>query len=425
MTRSRDAILRGIAREEARLARIERSRDASRVRVEALRTELNTATGRAPPSPRWLPRASGSRPATPDDKVALFRTLFRGRQDVFATRFLSKRTGKAGYAPACADKFRPGICILRTGGKCGDRTNRAFVPVSDRVVLDHLQGRHVVGVYPLLEDETCWFLAFDFDGSSWSDDVAAFTEICRSLAAPITVERSRSGNGAHAWVFFSAPVPANVARRIGCYLLTETMSRRHELSMSSYDRLFPNQDTLPRGGFGNLIALPLQYEARRQGNSVFIDERGEPFADQWAFLGSVPRMEPAAVEGMAREASRTGRVIGVRFADTTAGQEEAAPWKRLPSGRLPSAPITAPPAFGGESRAYAAALHTVLGTYLVAERARSVDREVPMLLRMFEKRLRTYRAIGYARGEAPLGITEPPEERTLEYDEEALRHFQV
>lgn len=266
MTRSRDAILREIAREEARLARIERSRGASRSRVEALRTELDAATGHAPPTPPSQHTASGSRPTTPDEKVTLFRSLFRGRQDVFATRFVSKRKGKAGYSPACTNKFRPGVCILKTGGKCGDCTNQAFVPVGDRVILDHLQGRHVVGVYPLLEDETCWFLAIDFDGSAWSNDVAAFAETCRLLDIPIAVERSRSGNGAHPWVFFGSPVPANVARRMGCYLLTETMSRHHELSMSSYDRLFPNQDTLPRGGFGNLIALPLQYEARQQGN---------------------------------------------------------------------------------------------------------------------------------------------------------------
>jgi hypothetical protein len=113
-------------------------------------------------------------------------------------------------------------------------------------------------VYPLLEDETCGFLAADFDKRSWKDDVAAFFETCRIVGVPVAIERSRSGNGAHAWFFFTAPVRANVARRMGCYLITETMNRRHELSMESYDRLFPNQDTLSRGGFGNLIALPLQ-----------------------------------------------------------------------------------------------------------------------------------------------------------------------
>ena len=197
-----------------------------------------------------------------------------------------------------------------------------------------------MGCYPLLEDETCWFLAVDFDKGSWKEDVTAFAETSRFVGIPVAIERSRSGNGAHAWFFFTAPVSANVARRMGCYLITETMSRRHELSMKSYDRLFPNQDTMPRGGFGNLIALPLQHEPRQQGNSVFIDERFEPFADQWAFLASVQRIESAAAEAVAREATRTGRVIGVRFAEVTDDQEETVPWARLPSGRVPTKHIT-------------------------------------------------------------------------------------
>ena len=118
------------------------------------------------------------------------------------------------------------------------------------MILDHLQGRHVVGIYPLLTDDTCWFLAADFDKTSWADDVAAFVETCRRADLPAAVERSRSGNGAHVWFFFAAPVAAATARKMGCYLITETMTRRHQLSMESYDRLFPNQDTLPRGGLG-------------------------------------------------------------------------------------------------------------------------------------------------------------------------------
>jgi hypothetical protein len=196
----------------------------------------------------------------------------------------------------------------------------------------------------LLEDETCWFLAVDFDKHSWKKDTAAFAETCRSIGVPIAVERSRSGNGAHAWFFFAAPVSANVARRMGCFLVTETMTRRLELSMESYDRLFPNQDTMPRGGFGNLIALPLplQHEPRRQSNSVFIDARFEPFADQWAFLASVQRIEPAAAESIARDATRTGQIIGVRFAEAIDDEEAVAPWKRLPSGLTPTKRIIRP-----------------------------------------------------------------------------------
>jgi hypothetical protein len=150
------------------------------------------------------------------------------------------------------------------------RRSNAF---DDSAVIGHLTGRHVMGVYPLLADETCWFLAVDFDKSTWIDDVRAFVETCRQVGIPAAVERSRSGNGAHAWFFFSSPVSAAAARKMGCYLITETMSRRHELSMESYDRLFPSQDTLPRGGFGNLIALPLQHGPRALGNSVFLDDQ--------------------------------------------------------------------------------------------------------------------------------------------------------
>jgi superfamily II DNA or RNA helicase len=199
-----------------------------------------------------------------------------------------------------------------------------------------------MGVYPLLADETCWFLAADFDKGGWQEDVTAFRRTCDDLGIPIAVERSRSGNGAHAWFFFSAPVAANVARRLGCYLLTETMSRRHQLSMASYDRLFPNQDTMPRGGFGNLIALPLQHEPRQEGNSVFVDSALKPYDDQWAFLASVARIEPHDAEEIAREATRTGQVIGVRFADLADESDAAQPWARPPSRRRPAPRVSEP-----------------------------------------------------------------------------------
>lgn len=272
-------------------------------------------------------------PQSPEAKVALFRQLFRGRSDVFPTRFVSKTSGKQGYAPACANKFVRGVCELPKV-KCGHCPNQAFVPVDDAAVLAHLQGRQVMGVYPLLEDETCWFLAVDFDKSTWHDDVLAFVATCRQVGLPTAVERSRSGNGAHVWFFFAEPVPAVSARRMGCYLITETMSRRHELSMDSYDRLFPSQDTLPRGGFGNLIALPLQHAARQQGNTVFLDDLLQPLPgeQQWAYLAAVPRIDLRAVERVAGEAARHGSVIGVRRPAPT-DDEEAEPWARPPSGR--------------------------------------------------------------------------------------------
>jgi superfamily II DNA or RNA helicase len=342
MTRSRDLIQQELAHESARLADLERTLDEARARIEMLRSEIAAAPNTAPML-RRLPAAGNDKTLhTPAGKVKLFRSLFRGRADIFPIRFVSKKTGKPGYAPACSNKWEPGLCLLKTGGKCSDCMNQAFVPVGDQVVIDHLQGRHVMGTYPLLEDETCWFLAVDFDKRSWKEDTAAFAETCRSIGAPTAIERSRSGNGAHAWFFFTAPVSANIARRMGCYLITETTSRRDELSMESYDRLFPNQDTMPRGGFGNLIALPLQYEPRQEGNSVFIDERFEPLADQWEFLASVQRIEPRTAEAIASDATRTGQVIGVRFAEAIDDEEAVAPWRRLPSGRTPTKRITGP-----------------------------------------------------------------------------------
>ena len=341
MTRPRDPVLQELAREEARLADLERTRDEVRARIKSLRSELTCVTAATSLSPRLPLTVDCKPPRTTADKLQLFRSLFRGRGDMFPLRFVSKKTGKAGYAPACFNKWEPG-CLLKSGGKCSDCPNQDFVPVSDQLLIEHLQGRHVMGVYPLLEEETCWFLAVDFDKGGWKDDVTAFAETCRSIGVSVSVERSRSGNGGHVWIFFAAPVSANVARRMGCYLITETMSRRHELSMTSYDRLFPNQDTMPRGGFGNLIALPLQYEALQQGNSVFIDERFEPFADQWAFLASVQRIEPKAAEAIATEATRTGQVVGVRVAEISDDEETVAPWRRSPSGQISTKRIKGP-----------------------------------------------------------------------------------
>jgi superfamily II DNA or RNA helicase len=188
-----------------------------------------------------------------------------------------------------------------------------------------------MGVYPLLIDETCWFLAADFDDGAWQEDIASFRETCRSHDIPFAIERSRSGNGAHAWFFFSKPVPSSLARNLGCFLITESMAHRHQISMSSYDRLFPNQDTLPRGGFGNLIALPLQREARAMGNSVFMDASLTPYSDQWAFLSRIQRINPNRVREIVQDAGRHGKVMGLRMVETEE-ETDHTPWKRPPSG---------------------------------------------------------------------------------------------
>src|SRR2546422_8270717 len=327
-----------IAREESRLLRLEEERTEAQVRLLSLEAALAAQSDSTEIS---LSGNSGlSASSTAVEKIALFRSRFRGREDVYPRFWSNARTGRQGYAPACGNEWVRGVCE-KPRVKCGECPNQAFLPVEDQVILDPLQGRHVVGVYPLLTDETCWFLAADFDKTSWTDDAAAFVETCRVAGLPGAVERSRSGNGAHVWFFFSAPVPAAAARKMGCYLITETMSRRHQLSMGSYDRLFPNQDTLPRGGFGSLIALPLQYGPRQLGNTVFVDDRFVPHPDQWQFLSEHPCIEPATADSVAREATRRGLVVGVRLSNTT-DAESSEPWTGRPSGQPPvgfSAPL--------------------------------------------------------------------------------------
>ncbi|MBF8288099.1 MAG: putative helicase [Candidatus Rokubacteria bacterium] len=328
---SEQALREAIAADETRLAAMEEERQQLRSRLDALRSEL--AALEAPEAARRLPLVPDpSAPETSRTKVALFRQLFRGREDLYPKLWTNTTTRRKGYAPACAKEWVRGVCE-KPRVKCGACPNQAFLPVTDQVILDHLQGRHVVGVYPLLTDETCWLLAADFDKSSWAEDVVAFAETCGTAGVPAAVERSRSGQGAHAWFFFAAPVAASLARKMGTYLLTQTMSRRHQLSMDSYDRLFPNQDTLPRGGFGNLIALPLQHGPRQDGNTVFVDDQLTPFPDQWALLASIPRIDPATVERIARDATRAGQVVGVRWSEVDDGDEDVAPWAHAPSRR--------------------------------------------------------------------------------------------
>lgn len=277
------------------------------------------------------PILSRELPLGPSEKVTLFRSLFRGREDVYPRLWTSQKGGRKGYTPVCMNDGDRALCD-KFRIKCTDCPNRRFAPLDDRVVLDHLQGRHVIGVYPLLLDETCWFLAADFDGEGWREDAGAVLETCQENGIPAALERSRSGKGAHLWIFFTDPVPAATARRLGCFLLTETMNRRPQLSMASYDRLFPNQDTMPRGGFGNLIALPLQQEARKAGNTLFLDSRLEPHPDPWAYLANLQRMSPAKVDTLVEAAAKQGRILGVRFDPLDDGMGET-PWERPPSGR--------------------------------------------------------------------------------------------
>jgi superfamily II DNA or RNA helicase len=258
-----------------------------------------------------------------DAKLALFRRLFRGRADVFPVRWESK-AGKSGYSPACANEWRPGVCE-KPRIKCGDCTYRRLLPLTDQVLYKHLAGEIVIGVYPLLPDDTCYFLAVDFDEADWREDVTAFAQSCRELGVPVALEISRSGNGAHAWIFFERNVPAYEARLLGSAIISHTCERTRQLTLGSYDRLFPNQDSMPKGGFGNLIALPLQKRARALNGSVFVDEALVAYPDQWAFLASI---QPMLVQDIA---PTTLLATGGRHpldVNAVADDDEPKPWQR-------------------------------------------------------------------------------------------------
>ena len=258
------------------------------------------------------------------EKVALFRRLFRGRTDVYPVRWEGKTSGKSGYAPACANEWRAGVCE-KPRIKCGDCGNRSLIPLSDAVIYDHLAGEHTIGVYPLLEDDSCYFLAVDFDEAEWRDDARAFMQSCEGLGVPSAMEISRSGQGAHAWVFFTSRVSARDVRRLGTAIISHTCTRTRQLKLESYDRLFPNQDTMPKGGFGNLIALPLQKGPREQGFSVFVDADLRPYPDQWAFLASIQPMAAHDIEPTILRATGGEHPLDLTLIDD---EDLATPWKR-------------------------------------------------------------------------------------------------
>jgi len=285
------------------------------------------------------------RSSPPEAKIALFRSLFRGRDDVYARRFESKKTGKVGYQPACGNEWDRVLCDKRRV-KCLMCQNRRFQPLTDEVIRWHLSGRDetgkdfVVGVYPMLQDETCFFLAVDFDKKSWSEDARAYLETSRRLGLTACLERSRSGRGGHIWLFFKEPIPAALARKLGSHILTETMERCPDMGLDSYDRLFPNQDTLPTGGFGNLIALPMQKQARERGNTLFLDDQCIPYSDQWAFLSTIQKIGRQELETIVQKAESGGRVVGVRLAPRD--EDEDTPWTLPPSRRRQEPPLVGP-----------------------------------------------------------------------------------
>ena len=275
--------------------------------------------------PWEMPSVSVSPPVvfSTQDKIKIFTSLFRGRVDVYPKRWESRK-GTSGYSPACSNEWRTGVCE-KPKVKCGDCDNRSFLPITNQVIYDHLSGRQTIGVYPLLTNDRCCFLAVDFDKGEWREDAAAFVRSCKMLNIPAALEISRSGNGAHVWIFFEDTVSAKDARQLGAAIVSFTCAEAHSLSLTSYDRFFPNQDTLPKGGFGNLIALPLQKVPREKGGSIFVDEQFTPYPDQWAFLASIQKMTGKALEDAILTASGGRHPVDVSFAL----EDEEKPWEGL------------------------------------------------------------------------------------------------
>lgn len=243
-----------------------------------------------------------------DERIRLFQSLFKGREDVFARRWFSKTTGKSGYQPVCINEWKQGICDKKKY-RCAICPNRNFAPLTTQDMYRHLEGKDeyccdVVGLYAIMQDNNCAFLCADFDDKNckygYKEDVLAYVGVCREWLIPYAIERSRSGNGAHVWIFFEAPLPASKARRLGNAILTEAMTRNGQMSFNSYDRFFPNQDYLSEGGFGNLVALPLQGQARRKENSVFVDNDFFVYKDQWAFLYNLKKIQESTIDQLLR-----------------------------------------------------------------------------------------------------------------------------
>ncbi len=307
---------------EAEINELNRLR-AENARLRALLTRHGIAADKPESA---LPR----KPALSlDEKVALFRGLFQGREDVFARRWFSSSSGKSGYQPVCAREWNREYSDKKKY-KCAECPNREFQPLSYNDIYRHLEGkdpngRDVVGVYAILPDNSCCFLCCDFDDKScvhgYQDDVRAYVSVCRDWGVPAYIERSRSGNGAHVWILFVEPIKAQTARRLGNAILTEAMEREGRMSFKSYDRFFPNQDFMPTGGFGNLVALPLQGRARKDGNSVFVDDDFIPFTDQWAYLQGMKKMTVSEVEMLVSRYDR--EPLG-----ELSKSSESAPWER-------------------------------------------------------------------------------------------------
>ncbi|MDD5531624.1 MAG: DEAD/DEAH box helicase family protein [Syntrophales bacterium] len=281
-------------------------------------TEYNLTENNSPSKPIIV--------AAPTEKISLFMSLFKGREDVYAKKWRNRK-GDSGYVPVCRNEWKSGLCG-KPAIKCLQCRNRSYDKLDAKIIEAHLRGEIILGLYPLLKDETCWLLAIDFDGLDWQKDISTLREVCRIYDIPLAVERSQSGNGAHAWFFFETNISAVLARKFGSALITSSMVKRHEIQFRSYDRFFPSQDTMPKSGLGNLIALPLQKQARERGNSVFISEELVPYGDQWKFLAGLRKLSEADLTALVSKLC-AGRELGVLRRDD---EETGTPWETKRTG---------------------------------------------------------------------------------------------
>ena len=326
-------------------------------------------------APDPSPRPAVDRRSSPREKIGLFRSLFAGRGDVYALRWQNDRSQKSGWSPAVVG-----------GWANSKRPDREYEPLTDAVIERHLAGDVSAGLYPLLTNDRCRLLACDFDGGSWALDVLAYLDACRQSGLPAVLERSRSGDGGHVWVFFSGPVRAADARKVGAAMLRRAMASRVEIDLSSYDRLFPSQDVMPKGSFGNLIALPLQGGCRKRGTTLFLDPTSlEPYGDQWAFLSAVPRASPDALTAIAE--SVRPLPIGTDAVDWEAARDRhpAPPAVRATLGGMLSVERIGLPAWLICQLKHLASLHNP--KFYENERLRLSNHATPRLIRCYVEEL--------------------------------------
>ncbi|TDD66381.1 helicase [Jiangella aurantiaca] len=376
---------------------------------------------RTPPGPAQtgiFEAAPGSVHASspPEAKVAFFGALFAARQDLYATRWENQRTGRSGWLPA-----------VRGGWSRGVRhEDRDYLPLTPDVLTAHLRGDVHIGLYPLLDGDRCCWLAADFDGETAMLDALAYLKACRAAGVPAALEISRSGVGAHVWFFFTAPVPAETARRVGTGLLREAMALRGRMDLRSYDRLFPSQDVLPAGGVGNLIAAPLHGRSRTDGATVFLDVATlEPHEDQWAYLSALSRMSP-------REVGRLADKLGGVRAGTGVDRVTAPASTRI----RPAMPLTVPGRLGAGLRLeidtlapallatlkHAASMPNPL--FYERQRLRRSTWDTPRFIRSFDETLDGGLVLPRGLVDAARGLVEQAGSRLEIVDERATGHDQ-